>query len=95
VCCGLLFSFWSTSGDHLQKGSSIGGDKLLENSQNSIKPDLTLGTCQNLANSFLGFDQIWLLKLFWVQFRTSSPEEKKKRLVCCGHSILDNGKSLT
>jgi hypothetical protein len=54
-----LFSFWSTSGDHPQKGFSIGGDdKLLEKSQNSRKPDLTLGTCQNLANSFLGFDQI-------------------------------------
>jgi hypothetical protein len=69
VRCGPLFSFWSTSGDHPQKGFSIGGDdKLLENSQNRRKPDLTLGTCQNLANSFLGFDQIWLLKLFWVQF---------------------------
>jgi hypothetical protein len=92
VCCGLLFTFWSTSGDHPQKGFSIGGDdKLLENSQNSRKPDLTLG---NLANSVLGFDQIWLSKLFWMQFCTSSPEEKI-RLVCCGHSILDNGKPLT
>jgi hypothetical protein len=43
------------------------------------KPDLTLGTCLNLANSFLGFDQIFkslqkniLLKTFlgaiWHQF---------------------------
>jgi hypothetical protein len=75
-----LFSFWSTSGDHPQKGFSIGGnDTLLENSQNRRKPDLTLGTCQNLANSFSGFDQIWLLKLFWVQFCTSSPSEGKQK----------------
>ncbi len=79
MCCGLLFSSWSTSGDHPQKGFSIGGDdKLLEDSQNSRKPHLPLGTGQNQANSFLGFDQIWLLKLFWVQFCTSLPEEKKE-----------------
>jgi hypothetical protein len=79
-----LSSFWSTSGDHPQKGFRIGGDdKLLENSQNSRKPDLTLETCENLANSFLG------------AILQPVRQKKKIRLVCCGHSILDNGKPLT
>jgi hypothetical protein len=44
----------------IPKRISIDGDKLLENSQNSRKsgrkPDLKIGTCLNLVNSFVGCD---------------------------------------
>jgi hypothetical protein len=46
------------------------------------KPDLTLETCVNLANSFLAkfskkFKRIFSLKKHWVQFCTSLPRKKK------------------
>jgi hypothetical protein len=56
----LSFWWWST---HPKKDLALmitSCWKTLKTVENlAEKPDLTLGTCLNLANSFLGFDQIW------------------------------------
>jgi len=61
------------------KEFNIDADKLLQNSQNNRaeKPDLTLETCVNLANSFVAKFSKKFKRMFWVQFCTSLPSKNK------------------